>query len=213
MSQELPSNLIVNYIPRDFTDDLLNKLFVQFGEIESARIIRDKLTNETKGYGFVKFVSGDSAVKAISALNGFEILGKRLKLSYSHHNKAPIPQAAEKTQQPQQMQAPTSPMLLVLPRPISPAPLQFATAPMSPMSDVEVSHNGTPVSFSAISPRHMPAISPAVSPNYMPLIYSPQLLLSNQLAQMNQMQPLTIDPRYFQFSSLPIVPISALNMM
>lgn len=76
-----PRNLIINYIPTPVSEEELKQLFVQYGEVESARIILDRETGQPKGYGFVKFMNEDSAHEAIRKMNGFEIHNKRLKVT------------------------------------------------------------------------------------------------------------------------------------
>jgi RNA recognition motif-containing protein len=76
-----PRNLIINYIPTPVSEEELKQLFVQYGEVESARIILDRETGQPKGYGFVKFMSEESAQEAIRKMNGFEIHNKRLKVT------------------------------------------------------------------------------------------------------------------------------------
>jgi RNA recognition motif-containing protein len=76
-----PRNLIVNYIPTPVTDAELRQMFEQFGEVESARIITDRQTQQPKGYGFVKFKEESSARAAAEVMNGFEIYSKRLKVT------------------------------------------------------------------------------------------------------------------------------------
>lgn len=76
-------NLIVNYLPVSFRECHLAHLFCEVGELVSVRIIVDKKTKRSKGYGFVKFTTADSASKAIQLLNGKDILGKTLKVAYA----------------------------------------------------------------------------------------------------------------------------------
>merc|ERR1711974_440986 len=58
-----------------------HKLFTEFGEIESAKVIVDKNTGESKGYGFVQFVDHGDAERALS-MNGKSIGCKRLSVSF-----------------------------------------------------------------------------------------------------------------------------------
>jgi len=76
-------NLIVNYLPVSFRECHLAHLFCEVGELVSVRIIVDKKTKRSKGYGFVKFTTAESASKAIQLLNGKDILGKTLKVAYA----------------------------------------------------------------------------------------------------------------------------------
>ena len=58
----------------------INDLFTQFGEVESVKIITDRDTGRSKGFGFVE-MSDDSAEKAISQLNGKELNGRALTVN------------------------------------------------------------------------------------------------------------------------------------
>ncbi|PWV19733.1 putative RNA-binding protein [Trypanosoma cruzi] len=77
-------NLIVNYLPPMMDETQLYGLFGQFGPIESVKIIYDKETRESRGYGFVKYVHYFSASYAANSLNGYCIAGKRLKVAYAN---------------------------------------------------------------------------------------------------------------------------------
>ncbi|KPI87306.1 putative RNA-binding protein [Leptomonas seymouri] len=76
-------NLIVNYLPPLMNEAQVCELFGQFGKIESVKIIYDKITGESRGYGFVKYQFFFSATYAVSCLNRFVICGKRLKVAYA----------------------------------------------------------------------------------------------------------------------------------
>jgi RNA recognition motif-containing protein len=58
-------------------DDLYN-LFSQFGTVSSAKIINDKVTGRSKGFGFVEMENDEDARKAISSLNESEVQGRKL---------------------------------------------------------------------------------------------------------------------------------------
>jgi len=60
------------------TEDGLRSLFAQAGEIESAVIIMDRMTNRSKGFGFVEMTTEEEAQKAISMFNGMEFEGRRI---------------------------------------------------------------------------------------------------------------------------------------
>jgi hypothetical protein len=78
-----PKQLIVNYIAPQVTELELKALFEQFGPVECARIIYDKHSGGTKGYGFVYYQWSDHAAKAIKFLQGFELYGKYLRVGYA----------------------------------------------------------------------------------------------------------------------------------
>lgn len=76
-------NLIVNYLPQEFDDDSLAKLFSHDGELSTTKVIRDKVTKKSLGYGFVKFVNAADAYAALEAKNGLVIGHKKLKVSFA----------------------------------------------------------------------------------------------------------------------------------
>jgi hypothetical protein len=75
------SNLIVNYLQTNVNEEDLNRLFSDFGQIQSLKIVRDKGTCISMGFGFVNFDCNESANRAAEALNGMELHGKRIKVS------------------------------------------------------------------------------------------------------------------------------------
>ena len=72
--------LYVGNLSYSTTDSSLNELFAPFGTVESARVISDRDTGTSKGFGFVEMAAAD-AQKAMSALNGREIDGKAIKVN------------------------------------------------------------------------------------------------------------------------------------
>jgi RNA recognition motif-containing protein len=75
------SNLIVNYLQTNVTEEDLNGLFGAYGLIQSLKIVRDKATGISMGFGFVNFETNDAANRAADGLNGLELNGKRIKVS------------------------------------------------------------------------------------------------------------------------------------
>ena len=79
---ESKTNLIINYLPQTMTQEDLRNLFSSIGELESCKLIRDKLTGSSLGYGFVNFVKAVDAEKAINSLNGLRMQQKTIKVQY-----------------------------------------------------------------------------------------------------------------------------------
>lgn len=118
-----PTNLIVNYIPIEVTEAELRAVFEQHGEVESARIITDRNTGMTKGYGFVRFKRHIDAAKAQQHLTGFEVYGKRLRVGFASDRDA----AAAGVAKAQQLTVANCPVAGArLHQPPSPAPMAMA---------------------------------------------------------------------------------------
>lgn len=77
------TNLIVNYLPVGITEETLRTLFQPYGTIERCKIVNDKFTGMSLGYGFIKYDNIESAMAATAALNGYAMGNKRLKVSAS----------------------------------------------------------------------------------------------------------------------------------
>ncbi len=71
-------NIYVANISFKTVDDELRDLFEQFGEVSSARIISDKFTGKSRGFGFVEMPDSAAAEKAIEEMNGYEFMTKVL---------------------------------------------------------------------------------------------------------------------------------------
>lgn len=71
-------NIYVANIPWKATEDELKTLFAEYGEVTSAKIIIDKFTQRSRGFGFVEMKDDSAAHNAINSLNGFDFMGKSL---------------------------------------------------------------------------------------------------------------------------------------
>lgn len=70
--------LYVGGLPYGVNDDQLHELFAAHGTVESARVITDKFTDRSRGFGFVEMSSAQEAEAAIAALDGSELQGRTL---------------------------------------------------------------------------------------------------------------------------------------
>lgn len=77
-----PFCIFVYNLPENTSDSLLYQLFGPFGAVGSVKVIKDNATNKCKRYGFVNMMNYDEACGAITALNGFEIEGRALQVSF-----------------------------------------------------------------------------------------------------------------------------------
>jgi RNA recognition motif-containing protein len=74
----MTKKLYVGSLSYNTTEDQLRDLFAAHGAVESARIIIDKFSNRSKGFGFVEMSSDEEAQKAIEGMNGKEVDGRTL---------------------------------------------------------------------------------------------------------------------------------------
>ena len=70
-------NIYVGNLPYSTTPDDLREVFAAFGEVAAARIVNDRETGRAKGFGFVEMPNDEEARKAIEALNGNDIGGRK----------------------------------------------------------------------------------------------------------------------------------------
>ncbi|CAF0869187.1 unnamed protein product [Didymodactylos carnosus] len=73
-------NLFIYHLPQEYSDTDLAQAFAPYGQIVSAKVFIDKLTNRSKCFGFVSFDNVVSAQNAITNMNGHQIGLKRLKV-------------------------------------------------------------------------------------------------------------------------------------
>ncbi len=74
-------NIYVGNMPFDVSEDDLREAFEQFGEITEVRLIMDKYSGKSKGFGFIEMPSKDEAEKAIEEMNGKEFKGRALSVN------------------------------------------------------------------------------------------------------------------------------------
>ncbi len=72
------NKIYVGNLPFTATSENLNELFSKFGTVDSAKIVMDRDTGRSKGFGFVEMSSGDEAAAAIEKLNGSDMGGRSL---------------------------------------------------------------------------------------------------------------------------------------
>lgn len=75
------TKLFVGGLPYSIDNQKLNDLFSSYGQVASAIIIIDKITNQSKGFGFVEMIDDSAAQEAIKALDGSDLEGRRLGVS------------------------------------------------------------------------------------------------------------------------------------
>ena len=74
-------NIYVANIPFKAKDEQLRTLCAEYGEVSSAKIITDKFTQQSRGFGFVEMNDTTAAKQAIESLNGYDFMGKTLSVN------------------------------------------------------------------------------------------------------------------------------------
>ncbi|MBT3392510.1 MAG: RNA-binding protein [Elusimicrobiaceae bacterium] len=81
------NKLYVGNLSWNTTEDSLQDKFAEAGEVISAKIITDRDTNRSKGFGFVEMASDEAAEKAIELFNGKEVDGREIKVNLAQPKK------------------------------------------------------------------------------------------------------------------------------
>ena len=74
-------NIYVGNISREVTENDLKDTFAAFGTVQSASIIKEKYTGESRGFGFVEMPNKEEADKALAELNGKDLKGRNLTVN------------------------------------------------------------------------------------------------------------------------------------
>lgn len=74
----MATKLFVGSLPYSMTDEDLAELFKEFGEVVSSKVIFDRETNRSKGFGFVEMTDDAAAKTAIDSLNNKEVQGRTI---------------------------------------------------------------------------------------------------------------------------------------
>ena len=74
-------NIYVGNLPYNCSDDDLGALFEQYGAVSSAKVILDRETQRSRGFGFVEMANDDEGREAIGQLDGFDMSGRTLTVN------------------------------------------------------------------------------------------------------------------------------------
>ncbi|KMT08882.1 hypothetical protein BVRB_6g136050 [Beta vulgaris subsp. vulgaris] len=162
------TNLYIGYLPPTLEDDGLIRLFSPFGEIVMAKVIKDRVTQLSKGYGFVKYSNVEQANTAINGMNGYRLDGRTIAV-----------RVAGKPPQPTAPQPPAPPAMPPYPA-TNQAPgaypsQQFATG--GPLGNTPPGSYGNPVPWGPPVPPPPYAAYPPPPPgsNYYPPVQNQSL--------------------------------------
>src|SRR5947208_16158732 len=74
-------NIYVSNLSFNVQDEDLREFFTEYGEVSSARVITDKFTGKSRGFGFVEMPDNEAAKKAIAELDGGKVEGREIKVA------------------------------------------------------------------------------------------------------------------------------------
>ena len=74
----MSTKLYVGGLPYSVTEGRLEEIFSEHGSVQSARVISDKFTGQSRGFGFVEMATSEEAQKAMEALHGTQLDGRTL---------------------------------------------------------------------------------------------------------------------------------------
>jgi len=74
-------NIYVGNLSYETTDEAIREAFESFGQVTSAKVIKDKYSGQSRGFGFVEMPGQSQAQTAIKSLNGKELLGKQMSVN------------------------------------------------------------------------------------------------------------------------------------
>jgi RNA recognition motif-containing protein len=80
-------NIFVGSLPFSIEESRLQELFEEFGEVNSVKIISDKFSGRSKGFGFVEMPDDDQAKNAINELNGSDLDGRKIVVNQAEERK------------------------------------------------------------------------------------------------------------------------------
>ncbi|MFL5341727.1 MAG: RNA recognition motif domain-containing protein [Gemmataceae bacterium] len=89
----MAKNIYVGNLVWECTSDDLLQLFQQYGAVKSAQVVIDRETNRSRGFGFVEMPNDEEALRAIEALNGFDMKGRPLTVNEAKPREARPPRA------------------------------------------------------------------------------------------------------------------------
>jgi RNA recognition motif-containing protein len=80
-------NIYVGNLNYAATNEDLENLFGEYGAVDSAKVIIDRETRRSKGFGFVEMANDDEGQQAIESLNGTDFMGRPLKVDQSRNDR------------------------------------------------------------------------------------------------------------------------------
>jgi len=79
----MSEQIYVGNLSYNMTEGSLRELFEQYGEVVSVKIIQDRMSGRSKGFGFVEMAKKEEAETAIQRINGTEVDGRNIKVNFA----------------------------------------------------------------------------------------------------------------------------------
>ncbi len=80
----MPAKLYVGGLSYSTTSETLKEYFAQCGNVESAAVITDRFSGQSRGFGFIEMATAEEAQRAISQLNGTDLDGRKITVNVSN---------------------------------------------------------------------------------------------------------------------------------
>lgn len=126
-------NLYVKNLAEDITDDVLRQEFSAYGQITSAKVMKDEATGLSKGFGFVCFASPEDATEAVIKMNGRKLSTKEIYVALAQRKEDR--RTYLETQQQRSMSPPNTTKRLLQPlEPVKAMPTQLSIESLEPFS-------------------------------------------------------------------------------
>ncbi len=81
--------IYIGNIPHNVTEDVLDDVFSEFGDVSSANVIKDQHSGRSKGYGFVEMPNASDANEAIKVLDSSSLQGRNIKVNKARSRREP----------------------------------------------------------------------------------------------------------------------------
>ncbi|KAI5797971.1 hypothetical protein DFH27DRAFT_96007 [Peziza echinospora] len=81
--------VFVGNIPYGLTEEQISEIFSSVGRVVSFRLVYDRETGRPKGFGFAEYQDPETAASAVRNLDGHEVMGRKLRVDFSHEGNAP----------------------------------------------------------------------------------------------------------------------------
>jgi RNA recognition motif-containing protein len=85
--EKMAKRLFVGNLSWNVSDEGLHEAFNQFGEVTDAKVITDRDTGRSRGFGFVTFADDEAGDRAINEMNGTEIDGRPVRVNEAHERR------------------------------------------------------------------------------------------------------------------------------